>query len=67
MQTRNYDDGDGRRCFVTEVVADAAKFVLADNTRSHEGYGENGAILNRGMNPVNDIESFSDEADDLPF
>lgn len=72
LQTRNYDDRDGKKRFVTEVVADAAKFVLTDNTRSplNQGYGEgrtNTDIFSGGMNPVNEIESFSDEADDLPF
>ena len=67
IQTRNYDDKDGKKVYVTEVVAEETYF--ADSRRDGEGGGANpfGGI----DAPFNATDSQSDFTpvtdDDLPF
>ena len=58
IETRSYDDKDGRKVFVTEIAADNVAFV--------EGAGRNS---NSGAN-TNEFAGFTDvddNEDDLPF
>ena len=57
IQTRNYDDKDGKRVYVTEVAADEVYFV--------ESKGDN----NNNTAPVADVNDFApiDDTDELPF
>lgn len=78
IQTRNYDDKDGKKVYVTEVVADRVQFLDSKNSQS----GGNNVELtpadfdNKDMDTVNvsdDIyESFGNESievsdDDIAF
>ena len=67
IQTRNYDDKDGKKVYVTEVIAEEAYF--ADTRREAEAnpFGDNnasGATFNANATP-NDFSQVTD--DDLPF
>ena len=67
IQTRNYDDKDGKKVYVTEVIAEEAYF--ADTKREAEAnpFGDNnvsGATFNANAAP-NDFSQVTD--DDLPF
>ena len=57
IQTRNYDDKDGKNVYVTEVAADEVYFV--------ESKGDN----NNNTAPVADVNDFApiDDTDELPF
>lgn len=57
IQTRNYDDKDGKKVYVTEVAADEVHFV--------ESKGDN----NNNTAPVADVNNFApiDDTDELPF
>lgn len=56
IQTRNYDDKDGKKVYVTEVAADEVHFV--------ESKGDNNNTA-----PVADVNDFApiDDTDGLPF
>lgn len=56
MQTRNYDDKDGKKVYMTEVVAEEAYFADSNNSKTQE---ENPFASNNVQQPVID--------DDLPF
>ena len=66
LQTRNYDDKDGKKVYVTEVVAEETYF--ADTRRDAEsnpfGDGTTGASFNANSAP-SDFSQVTD--DDLPF
>lgn len=57
IQTRNYDDKDGKKVYVTEVAADEVHFV--------ESKGDS----NNNTAPVADVNDFApiDDTDELPF
>lgn len=63
LQTRTWDDQEGRRHYVTEVVVDEAYF--ADSKRDNDN--KVNAVF--GDNNSHDIEGFMpiDSDDDLPF
>lgn len=60
IQTRNYDDKDGKRVYVTEIVVDDARFVEGKKDSAPPEEFDGG-------DPLGDIPSSYDEADDLPF
>jgi single-strand DNA-binding protein len=64
IQTRNYDDKDGKKVYVTEVVAEETYF--ADSKREGESnpFGGNEAPFNANATP-SDFTPVTD--DDLPF
>ena len=69
IQTRNYDDKDGKKVYVTEVIAEETYF--ADSRRDGEG-GNSGFNPFSGVDaPFNATDSQSDFTpvtdDDLPF
>ena len=74
IQTRNYDDKDGKRVYVTEVVVD--NFALLESKKDRQNNnnkgtyskGNNGANYDNSQDPFNssgDTIDISD--DDLPF
>ena len=67
LQTRNYDDKDGKKVYVTEVIAEETYF--ADSRRDGEGGSANS--FNGVDAPFNSSEGSSDFTpvtdDDLPF
>jgi len=79
IQVRNYDNNEGRRVYVTEVVADNVRFL--ESNRDAAGAGGSGSSSGgnyggseRGGGRANNQDPFSDEGrtidisdDDLPF
>lgn len=71
IQVRNYDNNEGRRVYVTEVVADNVRFLeSASSTNREEGPSIGGGNRSRSQ----DQDPFSNEGrpvdisdDDLPF
>lgn len=46
LQTRNYEDDDGKRVYVTEVNTDAVSFVPSDNQEKTPNHKEAGYMPN---------------------
>lgn len=69
IQTRNYDDKDGKKVYVTEVVAEEAYF--ADSKREAEAMGNpfgGNTMADAPFNSNNTPSDFSQVTDDdLPF
>lgn len=71
IQTRNYENNEGRKIFVTEVVADNVRFL--ESSRKEESRSNSGQNAGYGGNAGNQ-DPFSDQEkpldindDDLPF
>lgn len=80
IQTRSYDDNDGKRVFITEVVADRVQFLEPRSSRSGQGpqgesYGGGDQNQNQNQNQspfgddpfANDGKPIDISDDDLPF
>lgn len=75
IQVRSYENNDGKRTYVTEVIADNVRFLESQNqsgNRGGNGGGYRGGQVSSGG--VNDKDPFSDDGqpidisdDDLPF
>ena len=68
LQTRTWDDQNGTKHYITEVVAEEAYF--ADSKREGEGFSSSfentfGATMPGGMGDTSDFEVSA--SDDLPF
>lgn len=62
LETRSWDDPNGQKHYVTEVIAEEIDFIGSKNKQNNE------AILNSSV-PVNsnDSSDFISNGDDLPF
>lgn len=65
IQTRNYDDKDGKRVYITEVVADSVQF-LESKKQAESVQNESYTAPVMQNNEYADYES-DIETDDLPF
>ncbi|HDH4488997.1 TPA: single-stranded DNA-binding protein [Staphylococcus aureus] len=64
LQTRNYENKDGKRVYVTEVVADSVQFLEPKNNNQQSNRQQNGQTQT-GNNPFDNTTAITD--DDLPF
>src|SRR5690625_4841836 len=65
LQSRTYDDKDGKKVFVTEVVADSVQFL---EPKSSNQSGDSQKETKSNPDPFkNDAEPVSIPDDDLPF
>ncbi|MFB5268209.1 single-stranded DNA-binding protein [Paenibacillus enshidis] len=71
IQVRNYQNNEGKRVYVTEVIADNVRFL--ESNRNGGNSGSNGGSNNRGHDQGKN-DPFSDDGkpidipdDDLPF
>lgn len=72
IQTRNYENQEGRTVYVTEVVADDVRFLDSQNRNdSNQGFQKEPSYATKG--PIDD-DPFADDGkpidisdDDLPF
>lgn len=53
IQTRNYENQQGQRVYVTEVVADSVQFLEPKNARPQSGYANQSYGSNQGYNNQN--------------
>ncbi|EBF5204027.1 single-stranded DNA-binding protein [Listeria monocytogenes] len=83
IQTRNYEDNDGKRVFVTEVVAESVQFLeprnysegaKSNNYQNQANYSNNNQTSSYQADTNQKSDSFADEGkpidineDDLPF
>lgn len=75
IQVRNYENNEGRRVYVTEVIADNVRFLESPNAGNREdGGAPSRPSGNRGGNTGNTNDPFQDDGkpidisdDDLPF
>ncbi|HHQ6905380.1 TPA: single-stranded DNA-binding protein [Staphylococcus aureus] len=65
LQTRSYENKDGQRVFVTEVVADSVQFLEPknNNQQQNNNYHQQGQTQT-GNNPFDNTE---EDFSDLPF
>ncbi|HFN8889938.1 TPA: single-stranded DNA-binding protein [Staphylococcus aureus] len=63
LQSRSYDNKEGRRVFVTEVVADSVQFLEPKNNNKQNNQQHNGQTQT-GNNPFDNTE---EDFSDLPF
>lgn len=68
LQTRNYEDKDGKRVYVTEVVADSVQFLEPKNSGQQSGGGQQRQNRQQNGDPFKDHgEPIDINDDDLPF
>lgn len=75
IQTRNYDNAEGRKVYVTEIVADNVRFLESNRDRNETGAGYGAAPAGFGGGQPNrrdNQDPFAGETidisdDDLPF
>ncbi|HEE8673985.1 single-stranded DNA-binding protein [Staphylococcus aureus] len=63
LQSRSYDNKEGRRVFVTEVVADSVQFLEPKNNNKQNNQQHKGQTQT-GNNPFDNTE---EDFSDLPF
>ncbi|MGO4889035.1 single-stranded DNA-binding protein [Anaerobacillus sp. MEB173] len=54
LQTRNYDNNEGRKVFVTEVVADSVQFLEPRSAGGSGGGNQGGDFYGNPPGPMND-------------
>lgn len=62
LQSRSYENQEGRRVFVTEVVCDSVQFLEPKNNRQ-----SNNQPKQQGQAQNNPFDNSDDEFSDLPF
>jgi single-strand DNA-binding protein len=71
IRTRNYDDKDGNKRYVTEIYADRIEFFSTGSGTRRDEQQESGNTSTMAANNTNtvtaEIPPVSDQADDLPF
>lgn len=80
IQTRNYENKEGQRVYVTEVVCDSVQFLepksggqQSNNQSTQQSYGNNQPQQTRGSKPVEDNPFANSKGpvdisdDDMPF
>ncbi|HGO2073872.1 single-stranded DNA-binding protein [Staphylococcus aureus] len=65
LQTRNYENKDGQRVFVTEVVADSVQFLEPKNNNQQQNNNYQQRVQTQSGN--NPFDNNADFTDDLPF
>ncbi|MDV6023409.1 single-stranded DNA-binding protein [Streptococcus canis] len=65
IQTRNYENQQGQRVYVTEVVAD--NFQMLESRNSQQQSGQNSSSQNDNSQPFGNQSQIDISNDDLPF
>ncbi len=65
IQTRSYDGQDGKRVFVTEVVAETVQFLEPKGKNNTDSYNPN--LNENNQNNMQFDDPINISADDLPF
>lgn len=66
IQSRNYENNEGRRVFVTEVVADNVQFLEPKNNNQQNNQSQQQGQESANNNPFSNNNADID-TDDLPF
>lgn len=65
IQSRSYDDKDGKKIYVTEVVAEEAYFADSRKEDSDNPFG--GTVQNNPFAQANQFTPVTDNTEELPF
>lgn len=64
IQSRSYENKEGQRVYITEVLADSVQFLEPKNNQSNNQPQQQSGKAQNGNNP---FDNGSDEFGDLPF
>lgn len=69
LQSRSYENNEGKRIFVTEVVADSVQFLEPKGSNNQQGGTNNqqSSNISSGQNNPFDNSNVDIGSDDLPF
>ncbi|MEJ7444315.1 single-stranded DNA-binding protein [Staphylococcus hominis] len=67
IQSRNYENKEGRRVFVTEVVADNVQFMDSKGSNQQSNQSQQQGQAPAGNNPFANDNNANIDDDDLPF
>ncbi|MEN2381704.1 single-stranded DNA-binding protein [Staphylococcus warneri] len=68
MQSRSYENQDGKRVFVTEAVCESVQFLEPkNNNQSNNQPQQQSGQAQSGNNPFNNDNNVNIDNDDLPF
>ncbi|MDU5946190.1 single-stranded DNA-binding protein [Paenibacillus macerans] len=67
IQVRNYENNEGRRVYVTEVIADNVRFLESSRSGDSAGNRNQGGNSNRSDTFYDDGKPIDISDDDLPF
>ncbi|MDU7762997.1 MAG: single-stranded DNA-binding protein [Enterobacter asburiae] len=67
IQSRNYENNDGHRVFVTEVVADDVQFMDSKGSNQQKNQSQKQGQAPAGNNPFTNDNNANIDDDDLPF
>ena len=67
IQSRNYENKEGQRVFVTEVVADSVQFMDSKGSNQQNNQSQQQGQASAGNNPFANENNANIDDDDLPF
>lgn len=67
IQSRNYENNEGRRVFVTEVVADSVQFMDSKGSNQQNNQPQQQGQASAGNNPFANDDNANIDDDDLSF
>ena len=67
IQTRNYENNQGQRVYVTEVVCDSVQFLESKRTGQTQQQTQQQSTMKQEDDPFFDAEQIDFNDDDLPF
>lgn len=68
IQTRTYDDKDGKKVYVTEIIVDRHEFCESKKSSNTDNYyGTSTALLSNSTAPASDFAMLDDDDAQLPF
>ncbi|MEX3469780.1 single-stranded DNA-binding protein [Staphylococcus hominis] len=67
IQSRNYENNEGRRVFVTEVVADSVQFMDSKGSNQQNNQSQQQGQASAENNPFANDNNANISDDDLPF
>ena len=67
IQSRNYENKEGQRVFVTEVVADSVQFMDSKGSNQQNNQSQQQGQAPAGNNPFANDNNANIDDDDLPF
>lgn len=67
IQSRSYENKEGQRVYVTEVLADSVQFLEPKNNQSNNQSQQQSGQAQSGNNPFNNDNNVNIDNDDLPF
>lgn len=67
IQSRSYENKEGQRVYITEVLADSVQFLEPKSNQSNNQPQQQSGQAQSGNNPFNNDNNVNIDNDDLPF